>query len=186
MFTDDQSILAAVNFVDNVYGRLDVLINNAGVMCDNHDGKGDPSMPFRKILRDTFGVNVIGTACLTDAFLSLLRKATIPRIVWVSSAGGSITKSTNPTSLGYNVDFKVYQSSKAAVNMLAVHYAMLLNDIGGKSNAVCPGLAKTKLTGNPSLGTTPDKGAEIIVKMATIGSEGQSATFTSMKEVQSW
>lgn len=184
--TDDASIEAAVKTIDTTYGRLDVLINNAGVMYDCHPGGGDPTMSAREVFTRTFEVNVIGSACVTDAFLPLLKKSSLPRIVWVSSGGGSITKSTDPTSMVYQVDFKAYQSSKAAVNMLAVRYAMLLQDVGGKSNAVCPGLVNTKLTNYNAYGSTPDLGAEIIVKMAVIGKDGPTATFSNMQGSLSW
>jgi NAD(P)-dependent dehydrogenase (short-subunit alcohol dehydrogenase family) len=141
--TSDESIAAATTHIKHKYGHLDVLVNNAGILID---GKV-PGMSTRELFTQTLNVNVIGTALLTEALLPLLRQSVLPRIIFVSSLMGSLHQATVQESPFYAIDFKAYDASKAAVNMLALNYARILEDVGGLSNAVCPGLVATSLTG---------------------------------------
>jgi NAD(P)-dependent dehydrogenase (short-subunit alcohol dehydrogenase family) len=84
--------------------------------------------------------NVIGTAVLTEALLPLLRKSSHPRLIFVSSRMGSLHQATVKDTPFYPIDYKAYDASKAAVNMLVLNYARILEDVGGKVNAVCPQL----------------------------------------------
>ncbi|KAF4635520.1 hypothetical protein G7Y89_g2576 [Cudoniella acicularis] len=172
--TSDESIAAVVALIENKYGRLDVLVNNAGILCDLFVS----GLTTRQLFSQTFNTNVIGTACLTEACLPLLRKSSLPRIVFVSSRMGSLAEATNTSMPFFHADIKAYDSSKAAVNMLALNYARLLADSGGLVNAVCPGLVKTKLSNNSADGATPEVGARRIVEMAILGKDGLTATFS--------
>ena len=118
----DDSIKAAVAWIEKEFGVLDVLVNNAAIMIDYIPGMTDESkdVPLRTIFSRTFETNVVGTACLTDACVPLLRKSELPRIVFVSSKMGSISEATNKDSFYYSYDYKAYDCSKAAVNMLAM------------------------------------------------------------------
>jgi NAD(P)-dependent dehydrogenase (short-subunit alcohol dehydrogenase family) len=186
--TDDASIAAAVYTIESTYGRLDVLINNAGVMLDaiDADFTNGKSLSTRELFKQTFDVNVTGTACLTEALLPLLKRSSLPRVVFVSSGGGSVTLASDATAIFHKVDYKAYQASKAAVNMLAARYSMLLEGVSGKVNAVCPGLVNTKLVRNNPAGTTADVGAARIVTMATLGKEGATATFSNRDGALPW
>lgn len=171
--TSDESIATSVKYVESNFGRLDVLINNAGILLDTTKG-----LTTRQLFTQTFSTNVIGTACLTEAFLPLLRKSALPRIIFVSSRMGSITVSTDESTFFYNIDYKSYDASKAALNMLAVNYARILKDQGGMANAVCPQLIKTKLNGFMEMAQPPEVGAIRIVELATSGKGGPTATFS--------
>ncbi|KAH8810576.1 short chain dehydrogenase reductase [Xylogone sp. PMI_703] len=171
--TSDESIASSVKYVESNFGRLDILINNAGILLDS-----SKDLSTRQLFTQTFSTNVIGTACLTEAFLPLLRKSALPRIVFVSSRMGSIAVSTDSSTFFYNIDYKSYDASKAAVNMLAVNYARILKDQGGMVNAVCPQLIKTKLNGFMEQGQSPEVGALRIVELATSGKNGPTATFS--------
>jgi NAD(P)-dependent dehydrogenase (short-subunit alcohol dehydrogenase family) len=85
--TSDNSIKAAVEKIENEFGVLDVLVNNAGILIDYVPGLTDESkdLTTRELFTKTFNTNVIGTACLTEACLPLLQRAELPRIVFVSS-----------------------------------------------------------------------------------------------------
>ncbi|KAM0331270.1 hypothetical protein ACHAQA_002940 [Verticillium albo-atrum] len=182
--TSDDSINAAAAHIESSHGRLDVLVNNAGVLLDvaaAHSG-----LPTRDLYNQTFGPNVIGTACVTDAMLPLLRKAALPRIVFVSSRMGSLAESLNENTMYYATDYKVYDASKAAVNLLAIEYARILKDVGGKSNAVCPGLVSTKLTGFTAYGTTTEVGAKRIVEVVLSGKDGPTGTFSDQNGAIAW
>lgn len=140
--SSDSSIAAAVKTIEDTYGRLDVLVNNAAVLLD---GKKLDQSP-RDLFTQTMTTNVIGTACLTEAFLPLLRKSELPRVIFVSSQMGSLHQATVRDTPFFAVDFKSYDASKAAVNMLALNYARILEDVGGRVNAACPGLVSTNMT----------------------------------------
>lgn len=162
--SSDVSIEAAVKTIERDHGRIDNLINNAGVLLD---GK-NPDQSTRQLFEDTFATNVIGTAVLTEAFLPLLRKSSNPNLVFVSSRMGSLSQATVKGTIFYAVDYKAYDSSKAALNLLALNYARILEDVGAKVNVVCPQLVKTNLTGWTDYGITPEMGAERIVELATL------------------
>jgi NAD(P)-dependent dehydrogenase (short-subunit alcohol dehydrogenase family) len=176
----DTSISAAAEALEKDFGRLDVLINNAGIFIDNYFGDADYTLSTRELFELTFNTNVIGTAVLTEKLLPLLRRTgKTPRIVFLSSLLGSLHTATDSSTPFYNAESKAYDASKAAVNMLALNYARLLKDIGGKSNAVCPGLVATSLTRNTPHGTTPEVGARRVVEMATLGGDGPTGTYSS-------
>jgi len=168
------SIDAAAKVIEEKFGRLDVLINNAGILIDGVI----PGQSTRDLFTQTFNTNVIGTACLTEALLPLLRKSPLPRIVFVSSRMGSLSEATNKGMPFYHSDFKAYDASKAAVNMLALNYARILDPVAGKINVVCPGLVNTRLSFNNPEGVRPEIGAQRIVELAVFGEEGATATFS--------
>lgn len=173
--TSRPSVEAAVKAIEADFGRLDVLVNNAGVLFDFN--QMDPWELFER----TFQTNVIGTAMLTESLLPLLRKATQgpPRVVFVSSKMGTFAESLDKSSRWYPIDIKAYDSSKAAVNLLMINYARILSDVGGKVNSACPGLVNTRLSGSPDDGDTPEVGATRIVELATLDSNGPTATFSN-------
>lgn len=177
------SIEAAIAKVKQDFGYLDVLINNAGVLLDL-----DSTHSAWDLHTKTFTANVIGPAALTEGLLPLLRKAKAgpPRIVFVTSMMGSLQVSTQKDTAFYNIDYKSYDASKAAVNMLMLNYSRMLDSSGGKVNAVCPGLVKTKLTGYHEYGTSPELGATPVVEMAVIGENGATGTMSDRNGPLPW
>ncbi|KAJ4007614.1 hypothetical protein NW752_010280 [Fusarium irregulare] len=175
--TSPESITKAVEHIEQKYGYLDVLINNAGVLLDmNKD------LTTWELYQKTFATNVIGTGTLTQTLLPLLRLAKTgpPRIVFVTSVMGSLTCTTDKTTIYYNIDYKVYDASKAAVNMLMFNFARELDDVNGKVNAVCPGLVKTALSGFHEYGTSTELGAQRIVEVATnMDKDGPTRTISN-------
>jgi NAD(P)-dependent dehydrogenase (short-subunit alcohol dehydrogenase family) len=178
--SSDESIEVAVSSIENEFGVLDVLINNAGILLDRpaEGTEADKYLSTRELFNLTFSTNVIGTACLTEACLPLLRKSDFARLVFVSSRMGSLSESTNKDTPYYNTDYKSYDSSKAALNMLALNYARILDNTGALVNVVCPGLVQTKLTNYHAWGTSTDVGAQRIVQLATAVKGGPTATFS--------
>jgi len=168
--TDDDSVAAAVEQVASWTDHLDVLVNNAGII-------GSTTPPLETGPEDflaCFGVNLLGPVRVTRAFLPLLAKAELPRVVMVSSGMGSFGITTDPDRLESGFVSLVYPSSKAALNMVTTMYAKALP--GWKVNAVDPGYTATDLNGH-SGHKTVEEGARIIVEMAAIGPDGPTGGF---------
>ena len=185
--TSDESIAAAVRQIEREHGVLDVLVNNAGIMLDvGYDPPETQKQSTRELLSQTLNTNVVGTACLTEACLPLLRKSELPRVVFVSSIMGSLTNAGNKSSMYYNGEYTGYMTSKAGVNMLSQLYAKKLEAHGGMVNSVCPGLVRTKLVGNFPGGATPEVGAQPIVELATAAKGGKTRTYTERQGTIPW
>jgi NAD(P)-dependent dehydrogenase (short-subunit alcohol dehydrogenase family) len=174
--TDDASVEAALAVVDEREGHLDVLVNNAGVSTT-----ADVTGP---VALQVFDTNAIGIIRVTQAALPLLQKSDNPVVVNVSSALGSFWAVTNPERRQFHFPSIVYGASKAAVSMLTVQYAKTFPDI--KFNAVEPGFTATDLTPFSGAGQPVEKGAEVIVRMATIGPDGPTGTFQEDEHELAW
>jgi NAD(P)-dependent dehydrogenase (short-subunit alcohol dehydrogenase family) len=174
--TDDASVEGALQRIDDSEGRLDVLVNNAGV-----SPTGDVSGPMAL---EVFDTNAIGVIRVTQAALPLLHKSENPVVVNVSSALGSFWAVTNPERRQFHFPSIVYGASKAAVSMLTVQYAKTYPDM--KFNAVEPGFTATDLTPFSGAGQPVENGAEVIVRMATTGKDGPTGTFQEGDEELAW
>jgi len=165
--TDDASVKTAFSAIASREGHLDVLVNNAGIST-TADVNGQVAL-------EVFDTNAIGVIRVTQAALPLLERSENPVVVNVSSALGSFWAVTNPERRQFHFPSIIYGSSKAAVSMLTVQYAKALPEI--KFNAVEPGFTATELTPFSGAGQSVEKGAEVIVRMATIGKDGPTGTF---------
>jgi NAD(P)-dependent dehydrogenase (short-subunit alcohol dehydrogenase family) len=140
--TDPGSVRAAAYRIGCRHGRLDVLINNAGILPE---AVADPVEVIDvELFRHTFATNVFGAVAVTEAFLPLLRDSEDARIVNVSSTMGSLTDQSDPDSPYYGTIVPAYQASKAALNSLTVGLAKLL-DGAATVTSVCPGFVRTDL-----------------------------------------
>lgn len=185
--TSDESIEAAVAQIEKEFGVLDVLINNAGILLDDTPGlENNKGLSIRQLFDQTYSTNVSGTAVVTEASIPLLRKVSVPRVVFVSSHMASFALALDKTTPWYAIDYKSYDASKAALNMLALNYARNLADVDAQVNVVSPGLVKTKLTNDHPYGTSTDEGAKRIVQVATSGKGGPTATFSEINGPIAW
>jgi NAD(P)-dependent dehydrogenase (short-subunit alcohol dehydrogenase family) len=186
--TSDASIAAAVSWIEHQFGRLDVLINNAGILIDFCIGvvEENKGLSSRELYHKTFNTNIFGAGCLTEACEPLLRESNLPRVIFVSTRMASLAVSTDKTTPWYPIDYKVYDASKAALGMLAINYARILDDAGGMVNVVCPGLVKTNLTRFHPMGTDTDVGSERIVELAISKKGGPTATFSDRNGSVPW
>lgn len=165
--TDPGSVQRAADWIDREYGRLDILINNAGIARGSR-----PSETDLDAMREVYEVNVFGVIRVTNALLPLLRRAPAARIVNVSSEVGSITSMTDPSSpLAHMPGSVAYPSSKSALNMITVMYAKELRDTPIKVNAANPGYTKTDLNRNSGFRSVAE-GAEASVYLATLPADG--------------
>lgn len=137
----DDSINAAAKTLEQDFGRLDVLINNAGICPEDRD-TGPPS---RDIMRRTFETNVFGATILTTALIPLLRKSSAPRIINVSSTMGSISMLSNNPAAPDVPAFWGYRMSKSAMNMMTAYQHSQLKQHGIKVLSYCPGYVATDL-----------------------------------------
>jgi NAD(P)-dependent dehydrogenase (short-subunit alcohol dehydrogenase family) len=170
--TDAKSVREAAEEIEREYGRLDVLINNAGIAVRG----GPPSATDLGAMREVYDTNVFGVIMVTNAMLPLLRRAPAARIVNVSSEVGSISAMTDPASpLAQMPAGLAYPSSKTALNMITALYARELRDTPIKVNAANPGYTKTDLNGNSGFRSAAG-GAEVSVQLATLADDGPSGT----------
>lgn len=183
--TDQASIAAAAERIRVELGRLDVLVNNAGI---SHSGalqglsfqemlaRALPSnVPLAEV-RACFETNVFGVIAVTQALLPLLREAPVGRIVNVSSTVGSLAIQSDPARLP--IRSVSYLPSKTALNSITIQFANELAGTRIKVNAMCPGFTATDL--NAFQGTrSVQEGAREAVRLALIGADGPTGTFSN-------
>jgi NAD(P)-dependent dehydrogenase (short-subunit alcohol dehydrogenase family) len=179
---NDDSIAAAAAEVERRHGRLDVLVNNAGVLRDDLTRK--PSEQSLAAWRETFDTNVFGLVATTQAFLPLLKKAPAARIVNVSSILGSVAQHLDPSSPIYDFKVPAYNVSKSAVNAWTVQLAHELRDTPIKVNAVHPGSVRTDMNAGGDLDVAD--GARTSVRMALLPGDGPSGGFVHFEETLPW
>jgi NAD(P)-dependent dehydrogenase (short-subunit alcohol dehydrogenase family) len=171
--TDEKSVRLAAEWIDAEYGRLDVLVNNAGTATVSRRG-APPSQTSLDDMRAVYEINVFGVVAVTNAMLPLLRRAPAARIVNVSSEVGSITAQSDPVHPLAQMPASVqYPSSKAALTMITVMYAKELRDTPIKVNAANPGFTATDFNGHRGFRTAAG-GAEPSVYLATLPDDGPS------------
>lgn len=177
--SDDASVAAAAAELTEREGHLDVLVNNAGLS----DALLAPEDVTATAMQQIYEVNVFGIVRMTHAFLPLLRAAASPVIVNVSSGLGSFGVVTDPDRFESGFATVVYGSSKAAVGMLTLQYSKALPDI--RINVVDPGYTATDINGNTGHQTVTE-GTDAIVRLACIGADGPTGTFTDRKGLVPW
>ena len=177
--TSDDSVEAAAALVRDEAGSLDVLVNNAGIT----GGRKAPGEITAPDMRAVYETNVFGAVRVTHAFLPLLAASSAPVIVMVSSGMGSLAITTDPGRFESTLVSLPYPSSKAALNMITTQYAKAFPAM--RINAVDPGYTATDL--NQHQGTqTVGEGAEIIVRMASIGPGGPTGGYFSAAGPVPW
>ncbi len=183
--TDQESIAAAAKRIRSELGRLDVLVNNAGIAHAGDPGRslqevaksGRPSVASLDEVRAVFETNVFGVIAVTQAMLPLLREAPAARIVNVSSGSGSLTFNSEPGNPRRAIFGAVYGPSKTALNAITLAFAIELEPAGIKVNAAAPGFTATNL--NNFEGTrTVQQAAREPVRLALLGPDGPTGTFS--------
>ena len=176
--TSDESVAAAARTLERTAGRLDVLVNNAGIAGRLDEGAQDPTTLDLDVVRTVLDTNVFGVVRVTNALLPLLFRADSPRIVNVSSNMGSLTLRTGPI-------MAAYAPSKSMLNSLTVQYARRLADTKVIVNACCPGYVATDFTGH-NAPRTPAQGAAIAIRLATLPDDGPRGGFFDDEGVVLW
>jgi len=182
--TDQVMINTVASFIDETYGKLDVLVNNAGISIP--EGRVPPSELDLEVFRKTYDTNVFGVFAVTKAMLPLLRRSDAGRIVNISSSVGSLTLNSDPKSFYAQMPpLLAYCSSKTAVNAITVFFANELRQTNIKVNSVSPGYVATDLNDHSGF-LTPQQGAALPVTFATLPEDGPSGGFFEGNEAVPW
>jgi NAD(P)-dependent dehydrogenase (short-subunit alcohol dehydrogenase family) len=183
--TSDQSVTEAAELIERQAGRLDVLVNNAGIPGEVGPGwVQDPTTLDLDLVRRVVETNVIGVIRVTNAVLPLLRRSASPRIVNVSSGVGSLTRQADP-DIEIGPVMAAYAPSKSFLNAVTVQYARQLAATNILINAACPGLVATDLTGFQGP-RTPEQGAATAIRLATLPDGGPTGSFFEDDGVVPW
>lgn len=164
--TNEAEVDALVRYIETNYGKLDVLVNNAGIMHGGEPGGVNTSEIVKvEVLRETFDVNFFSLVSLTQKLIPLIKKSESGRIINVSSILGSNTVQSDETSPWSGIKPFAYNASKAALNSFTVHLAASLKDSNIKVNSAHPGWVKTDLGGKNAPLEAPE-GAKTSVSLA--------------------
>ncbi|MFE5585095.1 SDR family NAD(P)-dependent oxidoreductase [Kitasatospora sp. NPDC056531] len=157
--TDQATVAAAAELIAAEYGRLDTLVNNAGVARDWQ--RAPEELPVDAV-RETYETNVFGVIAVTNAMLPLLRKSPAGLIGNVSSGLGSFSFLADPESpIWEHATLLAYNSSKAALNAVTLVYARVLRESGIKVSSLEPGYCATDLNGHSGHATAEEGGRRI-------------------------
>jgi NAD(P)-dependent dehydrogenase (short-subunit alcohol dehydrogenase family) len=178
--TDHQTIEKAAQTLNETYGKLDILVNNAAIGFAS--GELSQKGHFDAI-RTLYETNVFGLFAVTQAMLPLLSHSSAGRIVNVSSGFSLSLLSSAPASALQPFSWP-YPSSKAAVNTMTIFLAKELEQTAIKVNAVDPGRAATRM--NPQATRTPEQAAQVIARFATLPDDGPTGGFFGENGLLPW
>jgi NAD(P)-dependent dehydrogenase (short-subunit alcohol dehydrogenase family) len=175
---DEQSAAQAVAEVQRLYGRCDVLVNNAAILIDGQEGFQASILDVKSAtVRQTFETNVLGPMRLIQAVGPLMKAQNYGRIVNISSGAGQLSD----MGMGY----PAYRLSKTALNALTRITAVELAGHGVKVNACNPGWVKTEM-GGPDATRSVEEGADTPVWLATLPDDGPNGGFFRDRKPIAW
>ncbi|MEV7430604.1 MULTISPECIES: SDR family oxidoreductase [unclassified Nocardioides] len=181
--TDDDSVASAARLLEERAGRLDALVNNAGITGGPAQ---QPSTADLDVIRTVVETNVIGVVRVTNAMLPLLRRSSAPRIVNMSSGVGSLERQSGPGGeLTTGPVAVAYAPSKTFLNAVTLQYVKELGETGIKINCACPGFVATDLNGFRGV-RTPQEGARTAIRLATLPDDGPTGGFFEDAGVVPW
>ena len=182
--TNKKDYAEAAAYLEKNFGKLDILINNAGISADGLAGTS-ASATTEQSLKDTFETNFFSVVALTQALLPLLRKAPAGRIVNLSSVLGSLTRHSDPSSAIYGKKAFAYDASKTALNAFTVHLAHDLRGTKIKVNSAHPGWVQTEMGGTAAPLDVAD-GGKTSVQLATLPDDGPTGGYFHLGEALPW
>jgi len=182
--TSDRSVTEAAELIERQGGRLDVLVNNAGISGETGPGwVQDPTTLDLDVVRTVVDTNVYGVIRVTNAMLPLLRRSASPRIVNISSSVGSVTWQADP-NIEVGPIMAAYSPTKSYLNAITVHYARQFTGTDILINAACPGLVATDFTGYQ--GRPAQEAAATAIRLATLPDGGPTGSFFNDDGVIPW
>jgi NAD(P)-dependent dehydrogenase (short-subunit alcohol dehydrogenase family) len=177
----DASVDHALERIEKTHGRLDVLVNNAGIFVETASGFEATVDAVEK----TMQTNFIGPLRLLKKSVPLLEKSGAGRVVNVSSTLGSHGRMSDPASPYSDFAMIGYSGSKSALNMLTIIAAEKLLEKKIKVNSICPGYVATDINNN-SGPRSVEQGARIVVQMATLPDDGPTGTYVNDEGIIPW
>jgi NAD(P)-dependent dehydrogenase (short-subunit alcohol dehydrogenase family) len=173
--TSCRSIRSCVSAVAERHGRIDVLVNNAGVMLDSRGSRFlDTQL---EIYRDTLEANLFGPLQLAHAVVPLMKANRYGRIVNLSSGLGQLSEMSSGTP--------AYRISKTALNALTRILAAEFKENNVLVNSMCPGWTRTGM-GGEGAPRTPQEAADTAVWLATLPDDGPSGGFFRDRHAIAW
>lgn len=182
--TNKADYAPAASFLEEKFGKLDILINNAGISAEAF-GSGAASTTKEAIIHQTFETNFFAPIALTQVLLPLIKKSDAGRIVNMSSILGSQTLHADPNSPIYNFKQLSYDASKAALNSFTIHLAYELKDTKIKVNSAHPGWVKTDMGTDAAPMEIPE-GGKTGVELALLGPDGPTGGFFHLGKLLPW
>jgi NAD(P)-dependent dehydrogenase (short-subunit alcohol dehydrogenase family) len=172
------SIKRLAQYIQKEHGRLDVLVNNAGIFPDPSPGEPESSALKAdiEILRQAMETNTFGALRVCQSLVPLMQGRR-GRVVNMSSGMGQLSE--------MNGCCPAYRLSKTALNAVTRILADELQDTGVKVNSVCPGWVQTDM-GGPNATRTVAEGADTVVWLATLPEDGPSGGFFRDREQIPW
>ncbi|WP_321308323.1 SDR family oxidoreductase [Marinifilum fragile] len=171
--SNEESVKQIAEYVENNFGYLDILINNAGINYDTWHSAFNADL---EEVHQTLETNLFGAWRLAQAFIPNMKKQKYGRIVNVSSGLGALSNMSAGTP-GYSI-------SKAAMNVLTIKLGQELKRNNILVNSVCPGWVRTDMGGSTAP-RDPQKGAETIVWAAELEDKGPTGKFfRDMEEIE--
>ena len=160
----EKDIMTLTKYISDKYGRLDVLINNAGVYIE----EGDIFSGKDSVMNKTFEINTMGPYRMMKGLIPLMKKNGFGRVVNVSSGLGSFEGSSSHCT--------AYCVSKVSLNMLTKLFASEVNGTNIKVNSICPGWVKTDM-GGPNASRSIEEGISGMIWAATLDEQGPNGGF---------
>ena len=178
----------AYDYFNSKYGKLDILINNAGIAAGTFPGTGPEHSAAEapaELLHKVFETNFFAQVALTNTLLPLIRESPAGRIVNLSSILGSLTLHADPKSPIYHAKSFIYDASKTALNAYTVHLAYELRDTPIKVNSAHPGWVKTEM-GGPQATMELSEGGKTSAALATLPADGPSGGYFHLGQPLPW
>lgn len=181
----DNSAQTVADTLANRFGKLDILINNAGILKEVLIGGNNTLTVDQATLRETFNANFFAVVALTQALVPLLQRSAAGRIVNLSSILASQTLHSTPNSPIEAAKGLAYNASKTAINLFTIHLAHALKDTNIKVNAAHPGWVKTEL-GGPDAPMEVSDSWKTSVRLATLDNDGPTGGYFHEAQPLPW
>ena len=175
-------LAAVIDEVERRFHRLDVLVNNAGIMLDGSVSILD--LPLDAVLQ-TMQTNSFGAFILCQQAIPLMLKNGYGRIVNMSSTLGSLGDMSDPESDLDGVLAPAYRLSKITLNGVTAVFARELRDTNVIINSMCPGWVKTDMGGEDAP-VSPAQAADTAVWLATLPDDGVRGSFLRARKPLPW
>ena len=182
---DPEAPKKVYSYINDKYGKLDILINNAGVLLTGNLFVSNSSTVSDKDIKDTFQTNLFSVISLTQQLLPLIKKSEAGRIVNVSTILSSLTLHSAKDSPIAPAKEYAYNASKTALNAFTIHLALELKDTNIKVNSGHPGWVKTDL-GGPNAPMDVKDSFKTSLRLATLESDGPSGGLFHENDIIPW